>query len=300
MRTKTLLISAILIFLFSDSFGQGKRYVYYLDYNLDVCDKAASVFTGHGILQNNLLNLKVYANQNPEVVLLIANFTDSSLAVNQGLFQTFYIDGSVETECNYENNEINGTWKKWDSTSHLTDSINYDHGKKIDSAAFYYFKNGALSSYHITNFENDQFRQINYNDSGKITSEVFFTGQKGVMKIYDGPVIKIDSLSTREEKEASFPGGEAGWTRYISKQINSHLDDLSNKDYGTCVVRFIIDTDGKVSDVHATTMLGSTLASIAVEAVKSGPKWIPAKQYGRIVKAYRLQPVTLVDPTRGF
>ena len=296
MKTKTLLISAILIFLFSTSFSQGKKYVYYLDNNLNVCDKAASLFTGHGTLQNNLLNLRVYSNQNPEVVLLVANFMDSSLATNQGLFQTFYIDGRKETECNYENNELNGAWEKWDSASHLTDSITYDHGKKTDSTTFYYFKNGALSSYDVTNFMNDHFQRVAYNDSGRIASEVFFVGQKGVLKIYNGLGIKTDSLFTREEKEASFPGGLGAWQAYISKQINSHANDLTDKDYGTCIVRFIIDTDGKVSDVQATTMQGSTLAYIAVAAIKRGPKWIPAMQYGRIVKAYRLQPVSLVNP----
>lgn len=296
MRTKTLLISAILIFLFSTSFSQGKRYVYYLDNNLDVCDKAASVFTGHGTLQNNLLNLRVYANQNPEVVLLVANFTDSSLAINQGLFQTFYINGRKETECNYENNELNGAWEKWDSASHLTDSLTYDHGKKTDSATFYYYKNGAVRSYDVTNFRNDQFRQVAYNDSGTITSEVFFTGQKGVMKTYSGLVVKTDSLFTRKEKEASFPGGSAGWQKFISREIMSHINDFTDNHYGTCVVRFIINTDGRVSEVQATTMIGSTLASIAVEAIKNGPKWIPAMQYGRVVKAYRLQPVSLVNP----
>jgi len=296
MKTKTLLISAILIFLFSTSFSQGKKYVYYLDNNLDICDKASSLFTGHGTLQNNLLNLRVYSNQNPEVVLLVANFTDSSLTINQGLFQTFYIDGRKEIECNYENNELNGAWEKWDSASHLTDSITYDHGKKTDSATFYYFKNGALSSYDVSNFKNDHFQQVAYNDSGRITSEVFFVGQKGVMKIYNGSGTKTDSLFTREEKEASFPGGPGAWQAYISKQINPHVFDLSDKDYGTCIVRFVIDTGGKVSDVHATTMQGSTLADIAVAAVKRGPKWIPARQYGRVVKAYRLQPVTIGDP----
>jgi protein TonB len=249
-----------------------------------------------GTLQNNLLNLHVFSNENPEIILLAANFTDSSLAVNEGLFQTFYINGKKETERNYENNELNGAWEKWDSTSHLIDSITYDHGKMTDSASFYYFKNGAISSSSITNFKNDHFQRVYYTDSGRITSEVFFTGQKGIMKIYNGSQVKADSLFTREEKEASFPGGARAWQTYISKQIKAHANELSDKDYGTCIVRFIIDTDGKVSDVQATTMQGSTLAYIAVAAVKRGPKWIPAMQYGRIVKAYRLQPVTLSDP----
>ena len=31
-----------------------------------------------------------------------------------------------------------------------------------------------------------------------------------------------------------------------------------------------------------------------IRVIKKGPKWVPAVQYGRNVKAYRIQPVTLV------
>jgi periplasmic protein TonB len=53
-----------------------------------------------------------------------------------------------------------------------------------------------------------------------------------------------------------------------------------------------------VSDVQATTMKGSKLAEVAVNAIRKGPKWIPAQQNGRMVNAYRLQPVTLTNPDR--
>ncbi|HEU5365127.1 MAG TPA: energy transducer TonB, partial [Hanamia sp.] len=61
-------------------------------------------------------------------------------------------------------------------------------------------------------------------------------------------------------------------------------------------VRFIVDKTGTVSDVQATTMKGSKLAEIAVNAIRKGPKWTPAQQNGRFVNAYRLQPVTLQNP----
>jgi hypothetical protein len=43
-------------------------------------------------------------------------------------------------------------------------------------------------------------------------------------------------------------------------------------------------------------MKGSQLAKMAVNAVKNGPKWIPASQNGHTVASYRLQPVTLTNP----
>jgi hypothetical protein len=61
---------------------------------------------------------------------------------------------------------------------------------------------------------------------------------------------------------------------------------------------FIVDKSGKVSNVNATTMKGTKLAEIAIDAIKKGPNWIPAQINGRMVNAYRLQPVSLTDPNR--
>jgi hypothetical protein len=101
---------------------------------------------------------------------------------------------------------------------------------------------------------------------------------------------------TKVENEASFPGGQSTWLKYITRQIQASIDTFTNVDYGTCVVRFIVNTDGSVSDVKATTMQGTKLAQIAVKAIKEGPKWIPASQNGHTVASYRLQPVTLINP----
>ena len=105
-----------------------------------------------------------------------------------------------------------------------------------------------------------------------------------------------DKVFTKVENEAQFPGGHSEWTKYITSKIRASTDSFTEKDYGTCVAKFIVNTDGSISNVEATTMQGTQLAKITVEAIKSGPKWISATQHGHIVAAYRLQPVTLTNP----
>jgi len=107
-----------------------------------------------------------------------------------------------------------------------------------------------------------------------------------------------DKVFTKVEIEAQFPGGPGAWQKYVLRAIQSQLDEFSDNDYGTCVVRFIVDKTGTVSDVQATTMKGTKLAEIAVNAIRKGPKWTPAQQNGRYVNAYRLQPVTLQNPNQ--
>jgi len=105
-----------------------------------------------------------------------------------------------------------------------------------------------------------------------------------------------DSIFRSVEIEATFPGGPEAWQRYIRKAIMAQLDEFSKTDYGTCIVQFIVDKKGNVSDVKATTMRGTKLAEIAINTIRKGPNWTPAMQNGTYVNAVRIQPVTLINP----
>jgi TonB-dependent SusC/RagA subfamily outer membrane receptor len=133
-----------------------------------------------------------------------------------------------------------------------------------------------------------------YGDKGKDGSVEIIT--KKNMSFSSAEDTMPDKVSTKVEVEASFPGGLQAWTKYISRAIADSISKFTDADYGTCVIRFIVNVDGKVSDVIATTMKGTELAKVSVNAIKHGPKWIPASQNGKLVAAYRLQPVTLQEP----
>ncbi len=131
-------------------------------------------------------------------------------------------------------------------------------------------------------------------DDGFIAPPTDVTGTQVVAK----PVSKQneDSVFIRVEIDATFPGGPGGWTKYVSKAVQGNIDEFSESDYGTCMVKFIVDKNGKVSHVEATTMKNTKLAEIAINAIRKGPDWIPAQQNGRCVNAYRFQPVTYTNP----
>src|ERR1700690_4291551 len=90
-----------------------------------------------------------------------------------------------------------------------------------------------------------------------------------------------DKIFTKVEIDASFPGGPDAWTQYVQKSIEANLDEFTDADYGTCIVRFVVDKTGKVSNVEATTMKGTKLEEVATNIIRRGPNWIPAQQNGR-------------------
>ena len=122
--------------------------------------------------------------------------------------------------------------------------------------------------------------------------------------VVEGPAKDdYDKIFTKVEIDAEFPGGTNGWTRYVTREIERNIDELQDDGRsGTVVVLFIVDNEGVVSEVRALPCgeagvgnclpPNSKLAEIAVNAIRKGPKWKPAVQNGRKVKAYRRQPVT--------
>lgn len=101
---------------------------------------------------------------------------------------------------------------------------------------------------------------------------------------------EVDVIFEKVEIEATFKGD---WVNYVRKEIEKHIDELSDAGQsGTCLVKFIVSKEGIVSNVEATTMIGTKLAEIAVNAIRKGPKWVPAIQNGQSVSAYRMQPIS--------
>ena len=98
------------------------------------------------------------------------------------------------------------------------------------------------------------------------------------------------------EVEASFPGGEREWRKYLERNLdaNTPVDNGAPEGSYTVIVQFIVDREGNISDMKALTNHQYGMEEEAVKIIRKGPKWVPAVQNGRQVKAYRKQPVTFV------
>ena len=103
-----------------------------------------------------------------------------------------------------------------------------------------------------------------------------------------------DIIFAKSEIAPTFPGGIETWTQYITEHMRQNIKSLKRdrKSAGTCRIKFIVDKQGNVSNVEALNMQNTKLAKIAIEAIAKGPRWIPAMQNGRRVKAFKEQLIT--------
>ncbi len=96
------------------------------------------------------------------------------------------------------------------------------------------------------------------------------------------------------EIEAGFPGGDSKWRQYLERSLNPNapVDNGAPEGTYTTVIQFIVDKEGNISDVRPLTNHGYGMEEEAMRVIRKGPKWTPAIQNGRQVKAYRKQPIT--------
>ena len=98
-------------------------------------------------------------------------------------------------------------------------------------------------------------------------------------------------IFTKVEFEADYPGGQQGWISYLTSHL--HYPDAAVKKniQGTVVMQFIVNTDGKITDVKALSG-PEALKAESIRAIKESGVWVPAQQNGKKVRAYKRQPIT--------
>jgi protein TonB len=105
-----------------------------------------------------------------------------------------------------------------------------------------------------------------------------------------------NKIFDKVEIDAQFPGGNAKWHQYLERNCNAQVaaDNGAPEGTYTTVIQFVVDKEGNISDVRSLTSHGYGMEEEAMRVIKKGPKWVPAIQNGRQVKAYRKQPITFV------
>ena len=103
-------------------------------------------------------------------------------------------------------------------------------------------------------------------------------------------------IFTKVEIEASFPGGENTWRRFLEQNLDPAVPVRKKAPAGayTVIIQFIVDKEGYVSNIVPLTNHGYGMEEEVMRLLKKAPRWRPANQDGRPVKAYRKQPVTFM------
>lgn len=93
--------------------------------------------------------------------------------------------------------------------------------------------------------------------------------------------LRVDSIKranqvyTKADINPSFPGGDNGLLRYIKENMQYPTRDREDNTQGKAYVRFVVEKDGSISNVHVVKAPSTTMSMEAERLVKNMPKWAP-------------------------
>lgn len=104
---------------------------------------------------------------------------------------------------------------------------------------------------------------------------------------------KPEPIETFVEEEADFPGGAAEMAKFINENIDYPQEAIDLGIKGRVTVRFVVEKDGRVSNVSVAGPLAGCKAcdKAAVQVVEKMPLWTAGKNGGRAVRTWVTLPI---------
>lgn len=93
------------------------------------------------------------------------------------------------------------------------------------------------------------------------------------------------------EEMPQFPGGQDALFKFIAQNLKYPKDAVEMDIQGKVYVRFIVEADGRVTNVNVVRGIHSSLDNEAVRVVNSMPEWKPGKQNGKDVRVQFTLPI---------
>ena len=93
------------------------------------------------------------------------------------------------------------------------------------------------------------------------------------------------------ESMPEYPGGESSLYKYLAENIKYPQMAKESGIQGRVFVTFVVERDGRVTDVRVLRGIGGGCDEEAIRVVQNMPKWTPGKQRGKSVRVQYNLPV---------
>ena len=314
---KKILLSIIFLSFFSYwSFSQNDTILIYYNGNWEpTVPQLAAYYTIAFPEKESWRRLDFYADN--DKLQMDGYYEEKKLETKTGPFKYYRKNGQLSSKGYYRKNKKVGMWYGWSENNRMTDSSFYNDDGVIAKTSIRWYDSGEVSDSIICDENGNGINKRFWIDgslaesgallNGKRSGKWIFNGQNGIIcqevfyeadsalryTCYDEKG-KVQTKDCIYEREAEYKGGHNKWLNYLSNAMTRFLpqDFFKGELEGYVVIQFVIDKEGKVTDVKIVSSTVPGLNEAAIKIISSSPKWIPAIQYNRPVKAYRKQPLT--------
>lgn len=106
-------------------------------------------------------------------------------------------------------------------------------------------------------------------------------------------VIEEEEIFVNAEEMPTFQGGDLSKFRnWVQSNVKYPQIALENGIQGNVVIKFVVEKDGKLSNIQVLQSPDKTLADAAVAVLQRSPKWKPGKQRNKPVRVTYTLPVS--------
>lgn len=208
-------------------------------------------------------------------------YADSLLTIKHGQYVT-YSFGKPSLKGRFINNMKHGNFISYDTAGTVEEvSLYYLDTLKTNVI---YFKNGGKREEKKYAEKNKIAERLVFYENGNLAIKQIFSPDnmviEGTYLDIDGNAVKL----TQIESPPTFAGGIQRFYEYIARNLKYPLDAAKSRIQGSVMVSFIITETGEVTNVKVIKSVDPMLDREAINIVKSSPKWIPAKLFGKNVK----------------
>ena len=210
-----------------------------------------------------------------------------------GIWKGFSDDGKLIDSAFYKDGFVYGTSLSWYTDGKVQDSLLFENNGKGISRGYWQDGKQRESGDYLAGKKNGQW--IYYHKNGIKCQEVKYAGDSALSYTCYDDKGNLQTSNCYYEKEAIYTGGDKAWLKYLSNKLSAaSLPNayFEGKIYGTIYIQFVVDSDGKITDVKALNSIAPALDVIALGIIRQSARWEPAVQFNRNVKAYRKQPIT--------
>lgn len=100
-----------------------------------------------------------------------------------------------------------------------------------------------------------------------------------------------DSVFRIVEQLPEYPGGVVEFMKWLTKTLQYPPGAQRMKIQGTCVVQFIVNKDGSISDAKVKKSLNRLCDAEALRVINKMPNWKPGKMDGKPVRTQFVIPI---------
>ena len=157
-----------------------------------------------------------------------------------------------------------------------------------------YFPNGKVDAEGMFKNDNMDGKWFFYHPNGLLAAkEIYEEGLKTEVEYWNADGTIMANLAEAEREKPSFPTGDLEMDKFVQKNIILPDEIQKKKITGKMAISFFVEPDGKLTNPKIELSLNSQLDDAAFKVLELMPKWIPAKQHNRQIRAKYIMPILI-------